>query len=141
MIYIWLTIFIATLVVEFSAPGLVSIWFSGGSLVSLIMAAFLQDRLIWLQIVVFFVVSLVALLLLRPVLFKKKLEKKQKTNVDSLIGEQAKCTQAIDDFDGGVVKIKGLEWSAFKEDKEDEISAGDIVIVKKIEGNKLIVKK
>ena len=40
----------------------------------------------------------------------------------------------------GAVKINGLVWSARSQDGED-ISVGEIVVIKKIEGNKTIVKK
>ena len=50
MLWVWLGIFIVSLVIEILIPGLVSLWFSVGSLASLILAIFLGDTLIWLQI-------------------------------------------------------------------------------------------
>ena len=52
---LWLALLIAFLVVEASTVTLISLWFAGGALAALV-AALLHAPL-WLQVVVFFVVS------------------------------------------------------------------------------------
>lgn len=140
MLYIWLGLFIVTLAVEIAVPGLVSLWFSVGSLASLIISIFLGDTLIWLQILVFIVVSVLSIFALRPLFLKNKVPD-IKTNSESLIGEVGFATQDINPYEVGAAKVRGLEWSAelVSTDKE-AIKTGEKVIVRNIVGNKLIVE-
>ena len=60
----WLIALIVFLIVEALTVGLVSIWFAAGSLVALLVSLAVDN--IWIQFAVFFVVSAVCLLALRP---------------------------------------------------------------------------
>jgi len=140
MIYIWLGLFILTLIVEIGVPAIVSIWFSAGSLVAFVLAAFLGDTLIWLQVLVFFAVSIATIILLRPLILSKK--EKQKTNIDALIGKVGKCVKDIEPFSLGEVKLNGLTWNAqLVSDTNESIKEGSLVEIKEIQGNKLKVEK
>ena len=116
-----------------------SLWFMGGALTALIAA--LCGAEIWLQIILFFVVSIALLLCLRPL--SKKLLKKRKvaTNADSNIGKTAVVTETIDNLRGtGAVKISGVEWSARSVD--DSVLEKDAVVrILRIEGVKVCVER
>ena len=140
MIYIWIAIFVVSLFVEIATTALLSCWFAAGSLAALILSAFLGDRLIWLQVLVFVIVTVACFLLLRKYFLKKK--KESKTNVDTLIGEIGDCQEVIKKHYPGTIKIKGLIWTAEVEQENDEvIEPGDLVEILRVSGNKLIVKK
>ena len=140
MIYIWIAVFVITLFIEIATTALVSCWFSAGSLVALILSAFLGDKLIWLQVLVFVLVTVASFILLRKYFLNKK--KDHKTNVDTLIGEIGECQEEIKKHYPGTIKVKGLVWTAEVElDNDEVIETGDLVEILKIEGNKLIVKK
>lgn len=140
MIYIWIGVFLVSLFIELSTTALVSVWFSAGSLVSLILAAFLGDKLIWLQVLVFVAITIACFILLRPVFMNKK--KGSKTNVDAMVGAVARCVDPIKKFNPGTVKFKDLVWTGeVKQSDETEISSGDLVKILNVEGNKLIVEK
>ena len=64
MIGIWVFVLISTIFIEFESPQLVSIWFSVGAVVALIMAAF-NLHYLW-QIATFVIVSMILILLTRP---------------------------------------------------------------------------
>ncbi len=134
--WIWLAVVVFTLVIEFATTEIVSIWFFVGSLISMILAICKVDPAI--QIVVFVIVSFLALLCARP--FVKKWTKRNeiKTNVDSIIGRIALVTEDIVDGNRGVVKLDSQEWSAIS---NDNINKGTKVVILSIEGNKLIVKE
>lgn len=141
MVCIWLCIFIISIVVETTAPALVSIWFAAGSFVSLILSAFLGDSLIWLQILVFILVSVASVLAIRPFIIKSKKAKDLKSNIDSLIGQVGLVIDPITKFDSGTVKINGIIWTAeFKNQDINEIEKGQRVIIKEVQGNKLKVE-
>lgn len=142
MIYIWLGIFIATLLVEIAVPSLVSIWFSAGSLVSLLLAVFLGDSLIWLQILAFVITSIGTILLLRPSIKKRQNLSSLKTNIDSIVGSKGICVDTINALNHGSVKINTTIWNASLSNEDDkEIEKGAIITVLDIKGNTLIVKK
>ena len=96
--------------------------------------------LLWIQILAFAVVSLVLLLLLRPVAMKYIKPKTVTTNYDSLVGLEAKVTVDILPGKWGHVEVNGVDWSA-KSKNDEAIPAGEKVKVLAVEGAKLIVRK
>ena len=94
-----------------------------------------------MQIVAFFAVSLVLMLL-----FYKKLRdiievKTEKTGIDALIGSEAVAEEDISYLKTGRVKVKGMSWSAYINKGDEEIKKGDCVTVLSVDGVKLYCKK
>ena len=136
---VWLIILALCLVVEIATLGLVTIWFAGGALVAFFVAMITDSVLI--QVVVFLAVSLLLLFFTRPVAKRFYNSKRTKTNVDSVIGEQCKVTETVDNFNGtGTVLLNGLEWTARSKD-DTVIETGTRVQVCAIDGVKAIVEK
>ena len=136
---IWLIIFIVLLVVEFVTMGLATIWFAGGALAAFI-AALLGDVL-WLEIVVFCVVSFVLLFATRPLAVKWLNKDREKTNVDSTIGKTAVVTKTIRNLQGeGEALLEGMTWTARTEDDTAVVEKGSLVRVLRVSGVKLIVE-
>lgn len=139
MVSAWLVALIAFLVVEGLVPGLVSIWFALGSLAALI-AALLHAPL-WLQIVWFFVVSIAALILTRPLAKKYINSRAQPTNFDMIIGKECVVTETVDNLRGtGAAAVGGKVWTARADDPSEIIKKDSIAIIDRIEGVKLIIK-
>lgn len=136
---IWLVIAVILGIIEAATVSLVSIWFAIGAVAAMIPAYFSAP--LWAQILTFLAVSAVAFAFTRR-FFKDILTvKKQSTNSDSLIGEEGVVTVKIDNLKGeGKVYISGLTWSAKSADGS-EIEENAVVIVEKIEGVTLIVRK
>ena len=136
----WLAIVIVLLVIEIATLGLTTIWFAGGALVACI-AALLHAN-IWVQIVLFLVVSVLLLFFTRPLAIRYMNKDRMKTNVDSMVGKEAVVTESIDNLKAqGVVQVNGLEWTARSEESQEVIPKGAIVEVGRVEGVKLIVRK
>ena len=136
---IWLALLILFAAGEAVTVGLVSIWFAAGSLAALI-AALLNGPL-WLQIVLFIVVSALCLLAIRPLARKYVNGRVQPTNADRVIGAQATVTEDIDNLQGkGAVTIGGITWSA-RSEHDAPIPAGTLVRVLRIEGVKVYVEE
>ena len=136
----WLSAVIILGVIEAATVGLVSVWFALGALAALISSLF--GGPLWLQILLFIVVTVVALFVTRP-LVKKYFSKSshKPTNADMVLGKQGIVTENIDNLSStGAVKCMGKEWSARSSDGEI-IPKGETVIAVKIEGVKLIVEK
>ena len=139
MTIVWTAAIILFGVVEAATAGLVSIWFVAGALVALI-AAFVDASLV-VQIILFLVVSAVALALTRPMLRKITNAKAIPTNADRVLGETAKVTETIDNENStGAVYVDGKTWSARSTD-DTVIPAGSRVYIESMQGVKLLVRK
>ncbi len=132
----WLILFIVLLIIEISTVSLISIWFCLGALAAMAVS-FFGAGIEW-QLFVFAVVSLITLILTRPVVrrFKKSVKP---TNVNALIGVE---TYAVEDIDNnkGEIKINDVVWSARSVDGTP-IAKGERVVVESIKGVKAYVRK
>lgn len=134
---VWLVLMIVFLMVESQTVTMVSLWFGAGALAALIAA--LCGAELWLQIVLFFAVSIVLLAALRPLARKYFTPKITKTNVDSVIGMQGLVTADINNVTAqGQVKLGAMEWTA-RSTSGEPIKAGTLVKVDKVEGVKAFV--
>ena len=133
----WLAAGIFFLVVEAATPALVSVWFALGAFGALITA--LLDAQLWVQIMVFLIITAIALVATRP-LAKKYLDKKHvPTNADMVIGKEGIVTEEVDNLSArGAVSCMGKEWTARSLD-DRVLTKGSKIIVHSIEGVKLIV--
>ncbi|MBR0412520.1 MAG: NfeD family protein [Eubacterium sp.] len=138
MYVVWAALIVAFCVLEGITAQLVSIWFVIGAIAALI--AQLCGASLIIQIVVFIAVSIVALLVTRPIVKKKLNTKAEKTNADRCIGMQGVVTESIDNLaPSGQVKVDGKVWTA-RSSAGESILEGTVVTVEKIDGVKLIVK-
>lgn len=136
----WLILFIILLIIELLTMGLTTIWFAGGAMAA--MAANLLGGNIWVQLIVFLVISFALLMFTRPFAARYINGGRVKTNLDELIGKEAVVIEPIDNLNGtGKVMLKGLEWTARAEKTDMIIEKEHIVDILKIEGVKLIVKE
>ena len=134
---VWLALLVLFFIVEASTVTVVSVWFAAGAFVSLI--ASLLGAPTWLQIVLFFVVSIALLFALRPVTKKYFTPRLTKTNVDSVIGSVGIVTAAIDNIEAvGTIKLGAMEWTA-RSTSGEQIPVGTRVKVDRIEGVKAFV--
>ncbi len=136
---VWGALLILFLIVEGVTAGLASIWFALGALVALIAA--LLKAPVWLQLGLFFAVSIVTLILTRPLARKYINGRRQATNADRVIGMTGRVTETIDNIAGtGAVYVEGKLWTARTKD-EETIPEGALVRADAIEGVKLIVSE
>lgn len=138
MFWIWLAIMAVTVIIEIVTLDLVSIWFAFGAVIPFILSA-IGGIAIEIQIAVFVAVSALLIIFLRKnaqkLLFKNM---NQKTNVDAFEGKKVRLLEDTDFEHNGSVKINDVTWTAISESGE-LIKAGQLVEIKKVDGNKLIV--
>ena len=79
MVWIWLAVFVITVCVEAATQDFVSIWFAIGSLIALAICYFAP---FYVEIIVFAVISLVSLILTRPLVNKLMDRNERYTNTD-----------------------------------------------------------
>ena len=140
MVMIWLLVLIAAVMIEFFTLGLTTVWFAGGALIAGLAA--LANLPIWLQIILFLLVSILLLVFTRPVAVKHFNRERIRTNVESLVGKQAIVISEIDNLQGvGQVSVNGQEWSARNFEEGKLLAPGTIVKIRAVNGVKLIVEE
>ena len=134
---VWFLLMVFFILLEAGTVALVSTWFAAGALAAMIIA--LCGGALWLQCVVFLVISVVLLISLRGFLRKHITPKQIKTNVDSIVGTEGLVTATIDNLAStGQVKLGGMEWSA-RSTSGEVIQPGERIRVDRVEGVKVFV--
>lgn len=137
---IWLLLVILLLVIEILTMGLTTIWFAGGAMAAFISTFFGAGAAA--QRSIFIILSLVLLVITRPIAVSYMKGGKTKTNADSLIGRVALVTGDIDNLaQSGEVMIADISWTARSREDGCVIPSGSRVKICGIEGVKLIVEK
>ena len=134
----WFVILIFAIIIELSTTQFVSIWFGAAALITLIISFF--GTPFWLQIIVFVIMTALLLIFTRPIV-RKLGGTAERTNADMNIGMNAVITESIDNTRSlGRATVGGVSWKAVSEDGS-KIEAGETVVVKDVQGAKLIVSK
>lgn len=136
---IWIAAIIIFGVAEAATAGLTSIWFVLGSVAGLIAAV--CGGPVWLQVGLFFAVSIAALAFTRPLVAKLMKKDIKPTNADRVLNSVGRVTERIDNaLPSGAVYIDGKTWTARSADGE-VIEPDAAVRILRMEGVKLIVQK
>lgn len=135
MFYFWTGLIILLAIIEASTVNLVSIWFIISGLLALILS-FITDNFV-IQFAVFVVVGVISMLTTRKTL-EQKLVKKEKTNLDRIIGMKGVVTEKIEELSSGEVKVDGKHWTATA---KTTIEKDEVVKILKINGVKVEVER
>ena len=134
---IWIAAIVIFGVAEAATVGIVSFWFVIGRVEGLIAAVL--GAAIWLQVVMFFIVSIAALIATRPLVRKLTKKGEVATNADRVLGGTARVTETIDNtIPSGEVYIDGKTWTA-RSQSGAVIAPETLVTVIRLEGVKLYV--
>ena len=130
MLWLWGGVAVVTLVAEIATTALVSIWFTIGAVGALIAAAAGVSPLA--QLLIFLLLSIVSLLLIRPLTRRLVGTRVIPTNADRLLGMEAKVTE-------GELRVGIVNYDARSANGHPN-PTGELVEVAAIEGVKLIVQ-
>lgn len=135
----WIVLCVVLLIIEGLSVNLITVWFALGAGAAFFMALF-HMSFIW-QLGVFVGVSIVALLLTRPLVVKlRKRKPGEKTNFEAYIGKEAIVIEEINNVRGnGLIRIGGVNWTAVSEDGSD-IPVDTRVEVVAVKGVRAFVK-
>ena len=139
MFWIWLGVIILTAILEIITTDVISIWFTFGAIIPLILSITTDMSIAW-QVVIFLGLSAILIASLRKITMKLLFKNSNaKTNTDALIGQKLRLLETADFDTLGKVKIKDVVWNVVGESQET-IEKGSTVEVLRISGNKLVVK-
>lgn len=135
---LWFVIGLVLFVLELMVPGFIIFFFGVGAWVTAIVCL-IGDPGINLQIIIFAVVSLLALSALRRIIQKKFFYKESHdTNVDDeFTGREAMAVIGFGGIVKGKVEFKGTTWTA---ESDSEIKEGQRVIITRKDNFNLIVE-
>ena len=135
---VWLVILAVMIVLEIFSLGLTTIWFGIGAIGAAIVSW--MGYGIWVQRIVFAVLSVIAMAVFRPLAVKYLNKDKEKTNIDGVVGEVVVVTKEINnEMAAGEVQLNGMSWTARSQDGR-VIPEAERVTVVSVQGVKLIVK-
>lgn len=135
----WGAVFVIMLIAEITTMQFVTIWFAAGAVGAFIAAMF--ELSFTVQMIIFVALSVLLLLITRPVFAKLRVKQQPRTNADLNIGETAVVIEDINPALGtGRVRLGGVDWIAVSE-SGDNIPAEAIVMVTRIDSAKLIVRE
>lgn len=133
---IWLVISGVFLILEIMTVGFLVFWFSLGAFITAIVSIFTDNIII--QTTVFIITSTILLFLTKPFVKKFSCKDKVQTNAYSVIGKKGLIIKEINiKKEIGQVKIGSEIWTA---KASENISEGTEVIVKEIDGVKVVVE-
>lgn len=132
----WFVFCLILLFVEIVTINLVSIWFAIGAFAAMVCALITDTFMI--QLFVFIIISIIALLITKPLVKKFRKNNIVPTNFDRVIGKTGEVIKKITPDQYGEVKVLGSIWTA---SSDEVLEVGEKVKIKCVEGVKLIVLK
>lgn len=137
--WLWIGVLIGSVLLEvLTASALICIWFAPGALAGLI--ANQLNLSFTVQIILFFTISILSFVIIRPMAKEYLRGNIIATNADRVIGKHSRLIKAYLDGNYGEVRINGVIWNVISNDGKD-ISEGSLVEILSIDGTKLIVRK
>jgi membrane protein implicated in regulation of membrane protease activity len=143
--WFWLTLTVIFSLLELAcAFNLITIWFAISSFLMIFISGLTEmlDKPIRfrLHLGLFVGMAIILFIFTRPIAIKKLKVGKEKTNIDSLIDQEAIVTKKISKFESGEIKLKGKYWTAISENGED-LNENDNCRVIRFEGVKAIIRR
>lgn len=137
---IWLVAGILLAAAEVATGDFFLLMLGGGALAAAGFAG-VTDGPVWLDAIVFAVVSVGLVVGVRPPLLRRvRGAPGLLTNVDALLGQKATVLELVDHH-GGQVKLSGEVWSARAYDETQVLEPGRTVIVLEINGATAVVSE
>ena len=134
----WLILTIIFSVIEFMGPALVSVWFAFAAAITIFVSLAFDNLKV--EITSFTIISILAILFIRP--FAKKILSKKKDNFDAEIIDTSIVKKKVVDTNKEEkvydVSYKGSIWTALS---NEIFEVGDIPVISSFKGNKIIIKK
>ncbi|MBR6582622.1 MAG: NfeD family protein [Treponema sp.] len=136
--WFWLIVLIACCTIEAFTMGLTTIW-AGIAALPMIFIALTGLPFRW-QLLIFVILTVLLIIFTRPFAVKKLKNGKEKTNVNTLCGEEVLITKKVTKFEKGEAKAKnGVVWTT-KSSNDEEIAEGTICKIVEVQGNTIIVE-
>lgn len=136
----WLVLSLVLLIVEIITVSFLAFFPAIGAFLAYIATLFNVE--LTGQIVIFAVSTSLLIIFMKPLMRKFINTRDVRTNANSVVSKTGVVTETIDTLNNkGTVKVDGELWSAISENDDEIIQVGEKIIVTKLKGVKVIVKK
>jgi membrane protein implicated in regulation of membrane protease activity len=137
-VMVWIIVAVAFFIIEIITPGVfMYACFGLGALGASL--AFKLFSNVWLSWIVFIAISVLGIVISRPLAEKFAGKSARLANIDAIIGKKGKVIVTIDpEKNEGRVMVDREDWRA---EADERIEQGEIIEVLKVEGTHLYVKK
>jgi len=133
---VWAIVIVLFVILEVFTFNLVALWFIAGAVVAFAVSFFVDSFVT--QILIFGIVSLIALIVTKPLADKYMVNKIARNNADYVIGKTGVIIKSPTKTTTGQAKVDGKQWSVSSREK---LIVDDEIEVLNIEGIKLEVRK
>ena len=129
---VWVAIFVLSVISEAASHAFIPLWFAPAAAISLILSFF--ELAAWVEVLAFFFISLVLLLLSRTafasLLGVKKHRETAIVKKQELVGRQVLVIEDVDNLRmRGKIRVGGVEFPAVSYSDDIVIPAGEIVTI------------
>ncbi len=139
--WIWILAGLVLLAVEIIIPGgIIFLFFGASAIIVGILAAIGIGGPLWMQVLIFSIMSVVSLLTMRgPILRRMQAQGFEADEVDSLVGESVVLSQKIDPNGKGKGELRGTSWTVVNL-SDSAMSKGQARTVERVDGLTLYVR-
>jgi inner membrane protein len=137
--WLWVLLGFLLLALEMLSTGLNIAFFGFGAMVVGALVAFDLGGPLWLQLLLFSVISVVSLAFLRKPLRRGFGLDRPAAEIDTLVGESAEVTTPIGAQGRGKAELRGATWAA-QNVSDAPLERGDRCVVERVEGLTLYIR-
>lgn len=130
--WLWLIVAVVLGIIEIATFTFVLLWIAIGGLITAVLAPMIPN--VWVQLLLFAVVSLVLYWATRPLARKWKQQRTYLNPVESLVGKKAHVVTAANPGSLATVRVGGEVWSATS---DEPLAAGAAVLI--LEANSTVL--
>ena len=135
---VWIVLIVLSIIVEMITEDLVIIWGTCGAVIAFLAALFKAE--VWVQLLLFTLATILFIVLLGPIVKKRRKKETIHTNADRLIGMTATVVEPFSNNEIGKVSINDQLWRATSMNNES-FAVGEKVIIIAFSGAKLVISK
>lgn len=138
--WIWLIIFVITTLITLKVKDIDALWFSLGSVITIIISIIFKKLDLLYQLLIFIVITIVPLLTLSKLIKSRHKKEKIQEASNTLIGQKVLIVEDCNEFTKGSATLNEQVWVTICQSGHS-VKKGDEAIIVAIENKKLIIKQ
>lgn len=138
--WIWAAVFVITALITLKVKDIDALWFSSGSIITLIISIIFKNLHFLFQLLIFIVVTIVPLLTLSKLIKRRNRKENLKETSDALIGKKVLIVEDCNEFKKGSGTIDNTVWKIICQSGHS-LKKGEEAIIVAVEKHALIVKQ
>ena len=138
--WIWLIIFVITTLITLKVKDIDALWFSLGSIVTIIISIIFKQLDLLYQLLIFIIITIVPLLTLSKLIKRRHKKEKIQEASNVLIGQKVLIVEDCNEFTKGSATLNDQVWVTICQSGHS-VKKGDEAIIVAVDNKKLIIKQ